>query len=264
MGGVVTTSLDVLAWDRALRGDKVLGDAAKAKLYAPALEGYACGWVVSTTDRGTTRVEHSGGVRGYGVQIARWLEDDAIVVVLSNGKTNPTAVEKTIAEILFAPPKITADLDVEDLSLSKYRAFESKESLSLVVDAVEGDVRIRLRQKDRVIATIRTPKTLAKALGDELEQAIASSAFDKPDEPATLEGGLYLGFLRDGGTKIHLDDGLTLRVQSRYEGQGENGESITDERAVLVLDSTKDHGWPVMVRMNPKAAKALLDAIRKG
>jgi CubicO group peptidase (beta-lactamase class C family) len=102
MGGVVTTVLDVLKWDRALRGDKVLGAAAKAKLYTPALENYACGWEVRKgAEHGNTKVSHSGGVRGYGCLITRWLEDDVIVVWLSNGKGSPYDVVNAIVPLLF-------------------------------------------------------------------------------------------------------------------------------------------------------------------
>lgn len=98
MGGVVTTALDLVKWDRALRGDKILGAAAKAKLYKPDLDKYACGWTVEPGTRGGTKVHHSGGVRGYACQVARWLEDDVLVVVLSNGKVSPHEIEAAVYE----------------------------------------------------------------------------------------------------------------------------------------------------------------------
>jgi CubicO group peptidase (beta-lactamase class C family) len=102
MGGVVSTALDLVAWDRALRGTKVLGEAAKKKLYEPHLDRYACGWLVDRGERGGTKVSHSGGVRGYAVQYARWLEDDVVVVVLSNGKSSPQQVEAAVARAFWA------------------------------------------------------------------------------------------------------------------------------------------------------------------
>lgn len=102
MGGVVTTAPDLLLWDRALRGDKLLGAAAKEKLYTPALEKYACGWLVDRDERGRTKVHHSGGVRGFACQVARWLDDDVLVVVLSNGTVSPHAVEQAVAQVVFA------------------------------------------------------------------------------------------------------------------------------------------------------------------
>jgi len=100
MGGVVTTAPDLLRWDRALRGDKILNAAQKAKLYEPALETYACGWMVGTSGGGK-KVTHGGGVRGYGCVISRWLDADVVVIVLSNGKVNPHTVEDAVARALF-------------------------------------------------------------------------------------------------------------------------------------------------------------------
>jgi CubicO group peptidase (beta-lactamase class C family) len=69
MGGVVTSARDFVKWDRALRGDKVLGAAAKAKYFTPALEDYACGWKTGRTPRGKPTATHSGGVRGYAIEV---------------------------------------------------------------------------------------------------------------------------------------------------------------------------------------------------
>ena len=73
-----------------------------ALIYAPALDKYACGWIVDRGERGGTKVSHSGGVRGYRCQIARWLEDDLLVVVLTNDKGEPHAVEAAVARAAFA------------------------------------------------------------------------------------------------------------------------------------------------------------------
>ena len=262
MGGVVSTALDLLAWDRALRGDKVLGPAAREKLYTPALEGYACGWKVETTDRGTKKVSHAGGVRGYAVQYARWLEEDAVVVVLSNGATDVHAVERAVAALLFEPARVTADLDASGEALSEGRAVERTTGLSLDVAREGGTLLLRLRLGTKRLAEIRTPREAARRLADELEQALASSAYPAPDEPAALEGGLYLAVLESGTTKAHLDTNLALRVLPRYEGRGRDGETIRDPRAVLILEIA-GRGWPVMVKMNPAATRALLESLRK-
>ncbi len=101
MGGVVTTVFDLLRWDQALRGDKILGDKAKKELYTPALENYACGWTVEPTRRGTRKAHHSGGVAGYGINIVRYLEDDAAIFVLSNDGARAYAVTGALEKLLF-------------------------------------------------------------------------------------------------------------------------------------------------------------------
>jgi CubicO group peptidase (beta-lactamase class C family) len=98
MGGAVTTANDVLKWDRALRGEKVLGVAAKAKSTTPALEAYACGWRIARTPRGKPIATHSGGVRGYAIQVTRGLEDDFLVLFFSNGASDLFGVERAILE----------------------------------------------------------------------------------------------------------------------------------------------------------------------
>jgi CubicO group peptidase (beta-lactamase class C family) len=101
MGGVVTTAPDLLKWDRALRGEKVLSAAAKKKLYTPALENYACGWDVARQPNGKTRISHSGRVGGFASMFSRWIEEDVVIVVLSNGKKNPHDIEAALQRVVF-------------------------------------------------------------------------------------------------------------------------------------------------------------------
>jgi CubicO group peptidase (beta-lactamase class C family) len=84
MGGIVTTVLDMERWDRALRGEKILKEKAKETLFTAALEGYACGWRVGPGKLGQSMAQHSGGVAGYGTNVVRGLQDDVLIVVLSN------------------------------------------------------------------------------------------------------------------------------------------------------------------------------------
>jgi len=100
MGGVVTTVYDLHRWDRALRGTKILDEKSKEILYEPVKDGYACGWRVEKTKRGTRKVSHSGGVAGYGINVVRYLEDDVEIYVLSNdGKAAFAATEAVEAQL---------------------------------------------------------------------------------------------------------------------------------------------------------------------
>jgi CubicO group peptidase (beta-lactamase class C family) len=101
MGGVVTTAPDLLKWDRALRGDKVLSAAAKKKLYTTDLHDYACGWEVVKQPNGKTRISHSGSVRGFHSLFSRWIDDDVVIVVLSNDKLDPYKMGAAIEGVVF-------------------------------------------------------------------------------------------------------------------------------------------------------------------
>jgi CubicO group peptidase (beta-lactamase class C family) len=261
MGGVVTTAIDLLGWDRALRGDKILQAPAKAKLYAPGLGGYGCGWFVEATDRGTTKVHHSGGVRGYAVEIARWLEEDAFVCVLSNGKTDPMAVASAIEALLFEPAKVAADLDVEGLTLSKYRAFQAKEGVALGARREESSVRLDVTLGTHALARLTLPPGTARRLAGEFDLAAAANAESDDGSTAAAEAGLY--FLSYGDeVRVHLDEGLAVRVQPEYRGRGEDGRPIVDRRALLVLDDAPHHQWPLLVWMNVAAARDLATSLR--
>ena len=95
MGGVVTTVWDVHKWDRALRGKKPLKKSSLEQMFEPALDGYACGWRVGANKRGTKTAQHAGSVAGFGANILRGLQDDYLIVVLSNDQI--TAMKITAA-----------------------------------------------------------------------------------------------------------------------------------------------------------------------
>lgn len=263
MGGVVTTALDVLAWDRALRGDKVLGAPAKAKLHAPGKERYACGWRVETTERGTTKASHSGGVRGYATLVSRWLEEDALVVILSNGKSDLFGMERAITELLFVPPALRAELDCGGLEANEHGAYEFSDGLAFATERKGGAVVLTLKRGGKALATITAPAGVAAKAAGDLEQAAATTSYPTPDEPAAMTGGLYLGFVRGHGTRLKLDEGLSLTILDHYEGRALDGSKVTDPRAVLILASAPLRGWPLMVKLNPKAATALAAALRR-
>ena len=60
-----------------------------------ALDGYACGWRVGANKRGTKTAQHAGSVAGFGANILRGLQDDYLIVVLSNDQI--TAMKITAA-----------------------------------------------------------------------------------------------------------------------------------------------------------------------
>lgn len=77
-GGVVATMRDMLAWDQALRGEKVLSEKAREEYYKAGLQDYALGWFVV----GRGRVEHAGGVEGVLANYVRLLDEDVVVAVV--------------------------------------------------------------------------------------------------------------------------------------------------------------------------------------
>lgn len=83
MGGIVTNVHDLWRWDRALRGTAMLDDASKEAMFTPGLQNYALGWFVGRRAYGPMH-QHSGGVRGFGADLRRYPDRDALIVVLCN------------------------------------------------------------------------------------------------------------------------------------------------------------------------------------
>ncbi len=111
MGGAVTSVWDLWRWDRALRGDAVLGKSAKSELFKPGLRDYALGWFVKKTKQGRLVQFHGGSVRGFVCRIRRYPEQDACLFVLSNRDDIPVGkVANTLEGILFGDPPTSRKL----------------------------------------------------------------------------------------------------------------------------------------------------------
>ena len=97
-GAAVTTTTELLAWDRALRGEAVLSAAAKAELYKPALENYAMGWQVRSS-RGDVRYTHSGATGGMASYLLR-TRDSEIVIAIGYSYRPSRSPEQTVEALL--------------------------------------------------------------------------------------------------------------------------------------------------------------------
>jgi CubicO group peptidase (beta-lactamase class C family) len=105
MGGVVTNVWDLWRWDRALHGDRVLGEASKATLFRPGLSNYALGWFVRTDSHGKLVQSHGGRVRGFVSELRRYPNEDGCLFLLSNRDDAPVQeVASAIEALLFDEP----------------------------------------------------------------------------------------------------------------------------------------------------------------
>ncbi len=258
MGGVVSCIDDLLRWDRALRGDKVLGEEARRMLFDPELEGYAGGWLVETTPQGTRKAHHSGSVQGYRTLMLRWLEEDACVVLLTNDQGDIYGLAEVLEQHLFPSPELRARLDLAGYALGPARQVDDV-ALAWRVVAGEAGVAVELldADADHALATITLPAGYERKLRAELSAAIEARRRDDEGAPAAYEGGVYLGVYGER-TEVELDEQLELVVFPQYTGMGADGERVVDKRVTLVLKDPVHRMWPVMVKMNVAGAWELL------
>ena len=263
MGGVVTTINDLLKWDLALRGDKVLGDEAKKKLYEPFERGYACGWNIEKTARGTTSVNHGGGVMGFRCIMDRDLDDDVVIIALTNGGGNPHQVRKIAQEVLHPSPKLEAIIDVGPHTLSKSRAVELETGAKWEVEKTTSSTALMLKdEKGHALATIRMPSSYVGKVLSQLERAIAVRKRGEDDAKSPIEGGIYFAAYPKGKTRLELDQKLEIQVMPEYRGMGQDGKVIVDRRVLFILTDAQYRMWPMMVKMNVEAAEALRNALK--
>ena len=260
MGGVVSTLNDLLVWDRALRGNKVLDAAHRAELYTPTEDGdYACGWRMGTTSKGTRKASHSGGVQGFGIWMTRYLEDDAVVIVMTNNRRDLRRLVEIAEDAVDPKPRVRATIDVSHLTLTKYRAAELGGDCTFHVKT-KGDLRvITITHGKKPVATIELPAGFEKKVVADLRRGASARRGDDKGGPPAVEGGVYLAAY--GGTpKLTLDERVSITILPMYRGRGENGP-IVDKRVVFVLNDGKARNWPIMVKMNVAAVEQLIEAL---
>lgn len=82
-GGLVSTGRDLLRWQRALFGKRVLAHRESMLMTTPVKEEYAFGLWNHERD-GVHQIEHGGQINGFNSEMAYYPESDLTVIVLSN------------------------------------------------------------------------------------------------------------------------------------------------------------------------------------
>jgi D-alanyl-D-alanine carboxypeptidase len=82
-GSQYSTVLDLYRWDRAMRGHQLIPDVLTKEMFSPGKGNFGLGWDI-VDDEGRRVAEHVGDINGFGAFIARWLNDDAVIIILTN------------------------------------------------------------------------------------------------------------------------------------------------------------------------------------
>jgi CubicO group peptidase (beta-lactamase class C family) len=87
--GVYSTVGDLYKWDQGLRNGKLISDSGLRTIFTPYNDKirYGFGWFINDPEINGARrifVGHTGGANGYKSEIMRGLDDDVVVIYLSN------------------------------------------------------------------------------------------------------------------------------------------------------------------------------------
>ena len=150
-GSLYSSTEDLLRWETALFGGKLLSPASLQKMTTPFRSNYACGLQVNRVN-GRLVIEHGGNNIGFNAHLAYYPEDHLTVAVLAN--LNGTVVGKITAALaavahgeavtLAPPPKaITLAPEVLDsyagtYQFPNYTVAMKPEGKHLVADFDDG------------------------------------------------------------------------------------------------------------------------------
>jgi CubicO group peptidase (beta-lactamase class C family) len=81
-GSLYSSVDDLLLWDQAFYGEKILRGVSKEKMFTLGLNNYGYGLVIHKG--ALTTIEHGGGINGFNTQIDRDLETKRLFVLLNN------------------------------------------------------------------------------------------------------------------------------------------------------------------------------------
>lgn len=98
-GGLYSTTHDLLAWEQALFGGKLLAPASLKAMTTPFKADYGLGVAITTVD-GHTQVQHAGAIQGFSTDMAYFPDEHLAIIVLGNLNGDaPSAIRGQIAAV---------------------------------------------------------------------------------------------------------------------------------------------------------------------
>jgi CubicO group peptidase (beta-lactamase class C family) len=112
-GSLYFSVLDLARWDAALYTEKLLKRSSFEQMWTPAKlksgqpnkDGYGFGWFIGGR-HGHREISHDGAWQGFETSIARYVDDQLTVVVLTNlAEAKPDVIADHVADMYFAAAK---------------------------------------------------------------------------------------------------------------------------------------------------------------
>ncbi len=162
-GALYSTTEDLLKWEQALFGGKVLSSASLAKMTTPFKQDYAFGLSVSA-NHGFKIIEHGGGIEGFSTQLSYYPDDKLVIIVLGNivGRF-PSEIAAKLGDIVHGvkqvPPSERKEITVPPKILADYAGtYELTAGISMVITVEDGHLMAQVtgQQKFPLLAESET------------------------------------------------------------------------------------------------------------
>jgi CubicO group peptidase (beta-lactamase class C family) len=144
-GSLYSTTEDLLRWEQALFGGKLLSPASLQKMITPFKSDYAFGLGVRTV-AGRKVIDHGGGIEGFNTHLAYYPEDKLTVVVLGNLNGNaPGDMAGKLAAVAHGDkiqlPSERKEITVSPKILADYAGtYELSPTFSIVMTVEDGQL----------------------------------------------------------------------------------------------------------------------------
>jgi CubicO group peptidase (beta-lactamase class C family) len=123
-GELYSTTGDLLRWQQALFGGKLLNPASLKKMTTPFKENYGFGLQIQTL-KGHERISHGGGINGFNTAEAWYPQEKLSIIVLSNVNGNaPDEISDRLASVMHNEPLVLSserkEVTVPPATLARY------------------------------------------------------------------------------------------------------------------------------------------------
>ena len=105
---VYSTVKDMMKWDKALRDGKIFSKESMAMAYAPGStliadqSNYGLGWRILLVPNGKKIIYHNGWWHGNRSVFIRLLDEDAVIIILSNSSFTTISNSRKLADLFGA------------------------------------------------------------------------------------------------------------------------------------------------------------------
>jgi CubicO group peptidase (beta-lactamase class C family) len=130
-GALYSTTEDLLKWEQALFGGKLLKPASVEKMTTPFKNNYAFGLQVQTRS-GRKLIDHGGGIEGFNTELAYYPDDKLTVIALGNlNGQAPNDIATKLAALAHGEEhkEITLDSKILSRYVGAYRLDQGPDML---------------------------------------------------------------------------------------------------------------------------------------
>ena len=205
VGGLYSTTHDLLKWNEALVSGKIISKKSFDKMHAPNHGQFGAGYgiFVGESYDHHKMFDHQGALEGYNTFMARYPDDELCIIVLTNKDTNLDFLPKTLAAIMFDKkiviPTKRMPVKVSNNLIGLYQGTYEGPELPFPLNVVEKDNKLYLRMHRDVELV---PQSDNKFYINEPDVEIQIEFKEEKGKPSSIASFIAAGVKSEGKRKV--------------------------------------------------------------